>query len=124
MTVILPELNFYSGVNYMKRDISSGTSTMTLGALNAVTATTITHNLGYIPFFQVFCDQDNTGKIWSANKINRLTRSSSGSSPADPYLTSWATTTTLVINLHNATSPLATGNRTIYYLIYKDYGEN
>jgi len=124
MTVILPELNFYSGVNYMKRDISSGSSIMTLGALNAVTTITINHNLGYIPFFQVSCDQDGTGRIWSATKINILTESSSAATRPDPFLRSWATTTTLVITLTNATSPLATGGRRVYYLIYRDYGVN
>lgn len=116
-------LYFWSEANYMKRDISSGTATLTLGAFGSTVSQTVNHNLGYIPFYQVFTEQDNTGKIWAASKIDQYTETSlTGNNPVDPTLTSWVTTTQLVLNLINNTSPTASGPRQVYWLIYKDYG--
>ena len=121
MTVDLTKLNFLSTLNYMKR-YTEGSASLTLGAYGTTVTQTITHNLGYIPFFQVFVDQDNSGNVWSATKINQYTETSlSGVDPPDPALVTWATTTTLVINLINNTSPTATGTRTVWWVIYKDY---
>lgn len=124
LTVVdLSKLNFYSNVNYMKRDSNSGTTTLTLPAYGNTVTHTVTHNLGYVPFFQVMSDQDASGNIWSAEKINLYTETSlTGVDPPTPALTSWATTTTLVINFTNLTDPVATGTRDIWWLIYVDYG--
>ena len=120
----LTKVAFSSTVNYLKRDALSGSTALTLPAYGGNVSATITHNLGYIPFFQVLCDFNNDGKIWSAIKINDHTGTSKSGppDPPEPSLRAWATTTTLVIRLDNNTNPTATGTRTVYYVIYRDYG--
>lgn len=123
MATDLSKLNFHFAQNYMKRDISGGTTTVTLPSYGSTVTYTVTHNLGYIPFYQVSIEQDATGKIWFPNRLDKYTDTSlGGNDPADPRLDVWITTTTLVITLTNSTNPTATGTRVLYWLIYKDYG--
>lgn len=119
----LTKINFSSTVNYMKQSTEfSGDTTLTLpSAGNAVTHT-VTHNLGYIPYFDVFVDFDNDGIIWAGEKVDEYTETSRAVSSTVPTLSYWSTTTTLTMRLLNDTSPTATGTRKIYWLIYLDYG--
>lgn len=120
----LSRLNFDTNVNYMKRSSLSGQIIIILGSVGSTTTYTIAHNLGYIPIIHVSYDASNNGIIWSGDKANLYNNSSlsGSSSPADPTLTYWVDTTTLTINLINDTSPTASGSRTIYWIIYLDYG--
>jgi len=122
MAIDKTKLIFHSGTNYMKRSTFCGSATITLPAYGSTVSYTVTHNLGYIPFFQIFSDIDNTDSIWTPYKLDQYTDTGlSGVDPAVPRLDSWVTTTTLVISITNNTSPTATGTRAIYWLIYKDY---
>lgn len=121
MAVDSTKLIFFSGANYMKRSNFSSNTSITLGAYGAVSSFVITHNLGYIPFYQAVCDIDNNGTLWTPYELDQYIDTSAGVDPAVPDFTSWVTTTTLTLNLTNLTSPVATGSRTIYWIIYKDY---
>jgi len=119
----LSKINFTATENYMKRSSISGSTTITLGAFGSNASATITHNLGYPPFFEVFCDIANDATLWASTKINQYTDSSlSGVYPPDPELECWVTDTVLTINLRNDTSPTATGTRFVRYTLYLDYG--
>lgn len=122
MTVNLSKLAFYSGVNYMKRSTFVGSADLALPAHGGSVSTTITHSLGYIPFFQVFSEIDATSTIWTPSKLDKYTDSTLSSDTTDPTLSSWPTTTTLTIRIDNNTTPTATGTRTVYWIIYLDYG--
>lgn len=125
MSVDLTKLNFYSLANYMKRDAElCGSKTITLGSSGGTNTITITHNYGYIPFYEVYCNFTGGTVLWAGELINQYTETSisGGSYVYPPYLDSWVTTTTLTINLYDGTDPTQTGDRTVYYLIYKDYG--
>ena len=120
----ITKIAFYSDANYMKR-ISAFTSsaTVTLGAHGAVNTQTVSHVLGYIPYFEVFAEVDGDGVIWAGEKIDQYTESSLGGvEPASPILDYWSSTTALTIRLDNTTTPTATGTRTLYWVVYIDYG--
>jgi hypothetical protein len=120
--VDLSKLNFLSTVNYLKQDVSSGNTLITLPGYGLSVTKTIEHKLGYIPFFQVFSEINQNGVIWTT-KVNKYTETSlSGPDYPEPQISYWATTETLNIRLDNTTNPLATGDIIVYYLIYKDYG--
>lgn len=123
MTVDLTKLAFLSTENYLKRKATLvGSDTITLGSIGTVATKVVTHNLGYIPFFQVGADIKNDGTIWSNDLVNVYTQTSlSGTTTTYPTLLYWVTTTTLTIALYNNTSPLKTGTRTVYWAIYLDY---
>jgi hypothetical protein len=123
MTVDLTKLSFISTLNYLKRDSALvGSDTITLGSSGSVSTKVVTHNLGYIPFFQVGADIVNDGMIWSNDIVNLYTQTSlSGTSTVYPTLMYWVTTTDLTIAFYNNTSPLQTGTRTVYWAIYLDY---
>lgn len=116
----LTKLSFLSSLNYMKRDQSSGTGSVTLPALGSSVTKTVSHGLGYIPFYEVYTEIDNAGIIWNNTKIDKFTGSSATGTRDNPLVFNWTTTSTLSIQLLN--TPGATGNRTLYWLIYLDYG--
>lgn len=117
MTVDLTKLAFYSGLNYMKRDYSSGSDDVAVSGTQ-----TIGHNLGFIPFYEVHSEIDDVGIIWNNTKIDQYTGTSlTGFTNDNPTLTTWTTDNTLTISLSNNAG--ASGTRKIYYLIYKDYGD-
>lgn len=124
MTIDLSKLAFLSTVNYMKRSPpNTGSTPLALPGSGLTTSYSVTHNFGYIPYFDVFVDIDNDGVIWAGEKVDRYTDSSNtGVSPAAPSVDYWSTTTVLTISINNSTSPVATGSRTIYWVTYLDYG--
>ena len=120
MPANLSLLNFSSNENYMKRDASSGESILTLSS--GTVTTNIAHNLNFIPQYDVYADLNNDGTIWAGEQIGIYTDTSLFANPNELGLSSSITTTTLTITLQSYSSPLASGNRTVYYIIYKDYG--
>lgn len=118
----ITKLGFDSRINYMKRSSFVASTPLTLpGAGSSVTAS-INHSLNYIPYFDVFMDFSNDGVIWNGEKVDIWTDSSLSTSTINPRLRTWVTTSVLGVDLLNDTSPTATGSRTLYYLIYLDYG--
>lgn len=124
--VDISKLHFLSSLNYLKRSTFCGSATVTLPAYGSAVTYTVTHNLGYIPFFATYAELDEVDTIWSGGKVSTYTDQDviAGFSVDPPYpkLDSWSDTTTLTIRLDNHTSPTATGTRVIYWVIYKDYG--
>lgn len=128
MTVDLSKVAFYSEVNYMKRDVEfCGSTTLTLPAYGDTVSYEVEHNMEFIPFYTVNAEIDEADTIWTGGKISELSEqfylSGLFQDPTYPILSHWTTTTTLTIQLDNTTSPTATGDRVIYWLIYKDYGD-
>lgn len=118
----MSNIAFSSSANYMKRSIYVGNTPLTLTGYNGTVSTVIAHNLGYIPYYDVFVDFSNDGTIWGNEKINSMTESSLYGDYPDPILRTWIDNNNLTIELINQTSPLATGTRTVYWIIYLDYG--
>ncbi len=124
----MSQINFWSGKNYMKRDSSSGTlsvaapSVSAYGGLNFLTTTTITHNLGAIPFFRVYYEPFKDSVIWPPLGDRGSARAENPNNLAHygPYLVAWADTTTLTLELGYLSNAL-TGTYPLYYVIYKDY---
>lgn len=119
-------LGFSSDANYMKRSVDfTGSTTLTLPSFGNTVSTTVTHNLGYVPQFDVFIDIDNDGTIWSSEKVESLTDSSlvPGVDPTVPKVSYWSTTTALTISIDNTTSPTYSGSVVVYWIVYLDYGD-
>lgn len=124
MSLQLPNLYFYTPLNYMKRtSLTLDSTVVTLGGYGSTTSYTVTHNLGYIPFFEAYADVQQNGTIWARDIVTAYTGSSltGAPDPAYPQLRCTATTTTMTISLTNTTSPVASGSVAIYWIIYKDY---
>jgi hypothetical protein len=119
----ITKIAFDSRLNYLKKGSdTSGTTSITLGGSGATTTHTVTHNLGYIPFFIVGAELPSTGTIWSNNYVHEFTQSS-GTPPNTPVqLDFWCTSTTLTIEIRNGTGTgQQSGSRQIYWNIYLDY---
>lgn len=125
MAIDLSKVEFVSTVNYLKRGTGAaapGSAALTLGGSGATTTKTITHNLGYIPMFAVSSEL-TSGVIWSNDYVHTLTKSSAA---GDTIVTVnyWCDDTDLVIKLVNGTGAnVASGDRTVYYVIYIDYDD-
>jgi hypothetical protein len=119
-------INFWSGKNYMKRDVSSGTASLNAPATpmssNYITVYTITHNLGFIPFVRLYYQPFKDGAIYNAqgSRINSRVRKIDGTANYGPYCLGTVTSTTLRIELGYYTNAL-TGTYPVYWVIYKDY---
>lgn len=128
----LSKLNFYSDVNYMKRDPASGGRTITLPAGGSTTSFDVGFSLetgaGKVPIYDVFAEIGGDGVLWNGGKISELTDqaflSGLAADPTYPDISSWITGRTLTISVANLTNPVASGTRRFYYLIYKDYGKS
>lgn len=115
-------LSYASFANYLKRSSVEGTALLTLGGASSTVTHTVTHNLGYIPFFQVSADLANDGVIWAGRVVDRYTETSISSYNDDyPRLVYYCTTTTLTISIFNNTSPASSGTRSVYWTLYLDY---
>lgn len=114
----ITQLGFDSDLNYLKRDVSSGSAT-----INTATSTTLTvaHNLGYVPQYEVAAELDEADTIWVGGKVSALTDqgflSGLGAPPTYVELDSWITSTTLTISLSNTASQQIP----VRYIIYLDY---
>lgn len=118
---------FTSNRNYMKKDPSSGTTSIapptTPSGFNYVTNFTVTHNLGFVPMYKVSYEPFGDGVIWSplavsgggAQVTNPLNTATNG-----PGLYSWVNSTQLFIQLFYFSNTLP-NSYPIYWSIYKDY---
>lgn len=123
MMVDITKLGFDSAFNYMKRSTFTGSADLTLAAATDPVTQTVTHNLGYVPFFIVGCEMVDTSTVWSGNYVYEFTLSSAAPTNIPVQLDYWCTDTTLTINLINGQG---TGDqqgeiRTVYWIIYLDY---
>lgn len=122
---------FTSDKNYLKRDTITGTTSIAApssvasygsGLIKARTHT-VTHNLGYIPQVRVYFENSATdGKLYPAGG-NRLGVDYVGLDPfgaGDLWCLFEVSTTTLTIYLECDSFFSPTGNRNIYWVIYKD----
>lgn len=121
---------FDSRFNYMKRDISTGTTnvapptTLTYAGLGLYTTTyTITHNLGFVPFFVVYYEPFGDGVIYvsKGTRIGARYYNPRNLATYGPICIAWATTTTLVIELGSDLNTFP-NPFPVYWVIYKDYG--
>lgn len=113
------KIGFWSGANYMKRDSSTGSTTVTVGS-GSHTTTTVTHNLGHIPHYDTYASLQSNGIYWGRS-ILYVGMEDASTSPNYPILSSWPTSTDLTIRIDNFTG--GTKTVTIYWVIYKDYNE-
>lgn len=122
------QINFWSEKNYMKR-FTAGTTSIAAPVTSAyngslyITQYTVTHDLGYVPFFSVQYEGFQNGIIWeplgtrlAGEAINPTNTSDTG-----PYCVAWADTTTMTIEIGYFANTL-TGTYPIYWVIYYDYG--
>jgi hypothetical protein len=116
------KIAFDSRFNYMKRGLESkglvGSIPLTLPSAGDTVTHTIEHNLGYIPFFIVGGNTEDTSIIWSNNPVWSNTSSISFSSSGPVQLWHRCNTSRLEINLVNGAE---TGSRTVWWAIYLDY---
>lgn len=123
------QLNFWSGKNYMKRDTSTGSTSIAAPLTSAyggglfITQFIVTHNLGFIPFFSVFYEPFKDGIVWEVlgNRNQGLAVNPTNTAATGPYCIAWPTTTLLTIEIGYDTNTL-TGTYPIYWVIYRDYG--
>lgn len=121
--VDLSKLNFFSGVNYMKRSDRSGQSTRSLAGAGEVVV--VDHDLDYIPHYDAYMDVLGDGTIWYGGTIvDEYTETSlSGYDWPTLDLRTYVSTTQLTLRIEDITvSPGITGDRELYWLIYLDYG--
>lgn len=117
----LSKLNFYSDVNTMKRDPSSGHREITAGAFGSASLDVAHHVEGTgVPHFVVSAENDSAGIIWRRNKLY-VDMENSSTSPTYPELSAWVTPTILTLTLANPTASSKT--IMVYYVVYKDYGK-
>ncbi len=117
----LSKLTFDSRLNYMKRTIS-GSTDVTLASAGTAVTHTVTHNLGYVPFFIVGAELNDTSTIWSNNRVHEYTRTSLSGVDGPVQLEYWCDDVDLTIRIVNGGGALAqSGDRTIYWIIYLDY---
>lgn len=122
-------VTFWSGKNYMKRDISSGQDNLAapsilLFSANYTTQKVITHNLGIVPFFDVYYEPFKDGVIWEAGigaRSNASVVNPRNTAQTGPYCLGYADETTLTIEIGYLDATL-TGTYPVYWVIYKDYG--
>lgn len=116
----ISKLNFYSGANYMKRDITTGTRDM-IAASGATTTYDVPHNIGgdNVPQFLTSAEVARDKVIWRRNQFY-VGFGDGSTSPTYPELSAWITTSKLTLSLYNPTGASVTVP--VYWVIYKDYG--
>jgi hypothetical protein len=121
----LTQLNFISTENYLKRGAElTGSGTLALDSGGGTTTYTVTHNLGYVPFYTIGAELTQDGMIWCNEIVDQYTQTLASGSPSDyPVLRAWATEDELTIALFNNTLPIQTGDIPIYWAIYLDYSQ-
>lgn len=121
-------INFWSGKNYMKRDSTSGTTTLAapvtaMGAGGYFRTTAIIgHSLAVVPFCRVFYQPFKDGVIYPAqgNRLVGTVQKIDGTNNFGPICLATPTSTTLTIEIGFDANTL-TGSYTVYYVLYKDY---
>jgi len=120
----MTDLSLFGEKNYLKRDATSGTTSITAPSTltawgNYITTYNVVHGLGYIPQVRVFFEDSATdGKVYPAGG-----RRLAGTYPGiggTPIFCLWeADETSLSIILESFSSQ--SGSRNIYWVIYKDF---
>lgn len=120
----MTQLAIYGAKNVLKKDNISGSVSMAAPtALSAwfmrSNSTVIAHNLGYIPQVRVYYENsDSDGRVYPAG--GRRNGGTYLGLPPNSIICLWElTTSNLTIYLESNT--VKTGNRTVYYDIYKDF---
>lgn len=124
---------FRSDKNYMKRDKSSGHTTM-LGPNQSeyfgnvyTRELVIDHNLGYVPFFRAYYEPYQDGVLYPivmdtdyvlSSPINDFTFFTDSA----PVIAAEASENQLVLTLFFIDNSLAAIPFPVYWVIYKDYG--
>lgn len=115
------DIEFDSKTNYLKKGFSGSTNLTLPGAAETVSHT-VNHGLGYIPFFHVGGNINNTSVVWSNDRIHEFTTSFSATEEVSPELSYYITEQDLVITILNGyNGGEQSGSRTIYWNIYLDY---
>ena len=118
----LTKIAFDSRLNYLKRSEFVGSETVTLGGAGSNSTVTVTHGIGDIPFVTVGVNLTDTSTIWSNDRVWSETQSSLSGGDLEIGYNYWITTTTLTVQIRNGDGAYAqSGNRTVYWSIYKDY---
>jgi hypothetical protein len=118
----LTKIAFDSRLNYLKRSEFVGNQTVTLGGAGTTSTVTVAHNIGNIPFVTVGAHLTDTSTIWSNDYVWSETQSSLSGGNLQISYDYWITTTTLTVQIRNGDGAFAqSGNRTVYWSIYKDY---
>lgn len=113
MSVDLDKLNYYSGVNYMKRYISD---VRNVGA----SSVNYTHSLGYVPQFVYYADLFGDGMLWyGGERVSEGTESTAGGLSMGLEILAWINTSTLTLYPRNHSS----GSKEVHFVVYRDYGE-
>ena len=122
MAIDLTKIAFDSRENYLKRSEFVGSQDVTLGAAGATSTVTVTHGLGYIPFFSVGAELKDTSTIWSNDYVWTGTQSSLSGIDLEIAYSYWITSTTLTVQIRNGDGSFAqSGDRTVHWAIYLDY---
>lgn len=123
MATDLTKISFDSRLNYLKRSEFVGSQDVTLGGAGATNTVTVTHNLGYIPFFTVASEMASSTIVWSNEEVHLYTGKDFGAATDVPmFLNYWIDDTELTINLVNGEgTETESGTRTIHWAIYLDY---
>lgn len=119
----MSELNFDSRLNYLKRSGFVGSADLILPAGDGdIVSHTVTHNLGYVPFFVAGANINNTSTVWSNNRVWEGTESTQGLADYPVQFGYWCSTTQMRLYLRQGGGTLAqSGTRTVYWVIYLDY---
>lgn len=128
----LSKLQFYSKANYLKKDSElSGELTVNMSGTSGETKPySIAHNLGYIPFCTVMCQQTDASTEW----MNNIWPDSNAIGQPRPVDFSdtvdfrwYVDESNLYIILSQKDDQVintyATGPRTVRWNIYRDYGD-
>lgn len=121
MATDLTKIAFDSRLNYLKKFNSVSEQSFTFGA--TYVEEDIDHGLTYIPFWAVGVDLFNNGVIWSNEYVWEYAESSAAGSNAPPNFVTWMTTDTLTVEVYAGSGTnQQSGDSTIYYGVYLDYG--
>jgi hypothetical protein len=120
----MSEAYFISDKNLLKRDSSTGSTTLSapssVGSWGTkVVSHTVNHNLGYIPMVRVYYTPRTDGQIYPATG-DRVGGTGLGLSSPEVFCLWELSTTTLTIYLECNSFDSPTGTRDVYWVIYKD----
>lgn len=124
----MSSLFFTSNKNYMKRDVSTGSTSLAAPVTSAyggsvyVTNYTFSHTLAMNPTFRVLYEPFKDGVIWPAMGSRQIGSVSNPNnlSQSGPGLIAWPGTNQITIQLFYFTNSL-TGTYPVYFVPYRDY---
>lgn len=119
---------FTSERNYMKRDPSSGSTSLGPPKTSAysgylyTTSYTVTHNLGYTPLFRAYYEPFGDGIIWPpmGTRIGQSVVNPNNTSQTGPGMIVYPNTAQIIIEIFYGSNTL-TADYPVYWVIYQDY---